>query len=155
MFGKKKEAAPVAEQPKEKPTPAYLREDYPYKAIGEPITDLDSLVQTGVLYEIKCPKCEMSSRSQGCNIKSTYERMMNGVEVKNEDGTVRVEGGKGCIGCGNKELVVKMVDMSRMGEVEAARKAEAEKEDKTVYNIRFLLSLAQIIAYRSVSLLFE
>ena len=122
MFGKKKEAvkevALVAEQPKEKPTPAYLREDYPYKAIGEPITDLDSLVQTGVLYEIKCPKCEMSIRSQGCNIKSTYERMMNGVEVKNEDGTVRVEGGKGCIGCGNKELVVKMVDMSRMAEVE-------------------------------------
>ena len=125
MFGKKKEAvkkaAPVVDQPKEKPTPAYLREDYPYKAIGEPITDLDSLVQTGVLYEIKCPKCEMSIRSQGINIKSTYERMMNGVEVKNEDGTVRVEGGKGCIGCGNKELVVKMVDMSRMAEREADR----------------------------------
>ena len=125
MFGKKKEAeavketASVVEQPKETPTPAYLREDYPYKAIGEPITDLDSRVQTGVLYEIKCPKCEMSIRSQGCNIKSTYERMMNGVEVKNEDGTTRIEGGKGCIGCGNKELVVKMVDMSRMGEVEA------------------------------------
>ena len=34
-----------------------MRDDYPYKAIGEPITDLDSLVQTGVLYEIKCPKC--------------------------------------------------------------------------------------------------
>ena len=122
MFGKKKEAvkkaASVVEQPKEKPTPAYLREDYPYKAVGEPITDLDSLVQTGVLYEIKCPKCEMSIRSQGVNIKPTYERMINGAEVKNEDGTVRVEGGKGCIGCGNKELVVKMVDMSRMAEVE-------------------------------------
>ena len=103
MFGKKKEAALAAEQPKEKPTPAYLREDYPYKAVGEPITDLDSLVQTGVLYEIKCPKCEMSIRSQGCNIKSTYEQMMNE---------------KGCIGCGNKELVVKKVDMSRMAEDE-------------------------------------
>ena len=105
MFGKKKKApvAPVMEEKKEKPTPAYLRDDYPYKAIGEPITDLDSLVQTGVLYEIKCPKCEMSIRSQGCNIKSTYERMIE----------------NGCIGCGNKELVVKMVDMSRMGEVEA------------------------------------
>ena len=124
MFGKKKKAvkeaeavketASVVEQSKEKPTPAYLREDYPYKAIGEPITDLDSLVPTGVLYEIKCPKCEMSIRSQGVNIKSTYERMMNGVEVKNEDGTVRVEGGKGCIGCGNKELVVKKVDTSKM-----------------------------------------
>lgn len=106
MFGKKKEAAPAApvvEEKQEKPTPAYLREDYPYKAVGEPITDLDSLVPTGVLYEIKCPKCEMSIRSQGVNIKPTYERLMNE---------------KGCIGCGNKELVVKMVDMSRMAEVE-------------------------------------
>ena len=129
MFGKKKaEPAPVVEEKKEKPTPAYLRDDYPYKAIGEPITDLDSLEPTGVLYEIKCPKCEMSIRSQGCNIKSTYERLMNGVEVKNDDGTVRVEGGKGCIGCGNRELVVKMVDMSRMKEVEAARKAKMEAE---------------------------
>ena len=100
MFGKKKApVAPVAEEKKEKPTPAYLREDYPYKAIGEPITDLDSLKPTGVLYEIKCPKCEMSIRSQGCNIKPTYERLMNE---------------KGCIGCGNKELVVKRVDTSRM-----------------------------------------
>ena len=95
-----------------------MRDDYPYKAIGEPITDLDSLVQTGVLYEIKCPKCEMSIRSQGCNIKPTYERMMNGVEVKNDDGTTRIEGGKGCIGCGNKELVVKMVDTSKMEKAE-------------------------------------
>lgn len=127
MFGKK-EKTPVVEQPKEKPTPAYLREDYPYKAVGEPITDLGSLVQTGVLYEIKCPKCEMSIRSQGCSIKSTYERMMNGVEVKNEDGTTRTEGGKGCIGCGNKELVIREVDMSRMAEAEAARKAKMGAE---------------------------
>ena len=129
MLGKKKEpVALVVEEKKEKPTPAYLRDDYPYKAIGEPITDLDSLVQTGVLYEIKCPKCEMSIRSQGCNIKPTYERMMNGVEVKNDDGTVRVEGGKGCIGCGNRELIVKMVDMSKMAAVEASRKAKMEAE---------------------------
>ena len=127
MFSmKKKETNPIVEEKKEKPTPAYLREDYPYKAIGEPITDLDSLEPTGVLYEIKCPKCEMSIRSQGCNIKSTYEKLMNGVEVKNDDGTVRIEGGKGCIGCGNRELVVKMVDMSRMTEVEAVRKAKME-----------------------------
>ena len=100
MFGKKKESViPNVEEKKEKPTPAYLREDYPYKAIGEPITDLDSLEQNGVLYEIKCPKCEMSIRSQGCNIKSTYERLMNE---------------NGCIGCGNKELVVKKVDTSKM-----------------------------------------
>ena len=104
MFDNKNEVpAPVVEEKKEKPTPAYLRDDYPYKAIGEPITDLDSLVQTGVLYEIKCPKCEMSIRSQGCNIKSTYERLM----YEN-----------GCIGCGNKELVVKMVDASKMKKAE-------------------------------------
>lgn len=128
MFGKKKvPVSPVAEEKKEKPTPAYLKEDYPYKAIGDRITDLDSLVQTGVLYEIKCPKCEMSIRSQGCNIKSTYERMMNGVEVRNDDGKVRVEGGKGCIGCGNRELIIKKVDMSKMAETELARKADTEK----------------------------
>ena len=104
MFSKKKApVAPVVEEKKEKPTPAYLREDYPYKAIGEPITDLDSLVQTGVLYEIKCTKCEMSIRSQGCNIKSTYERMMKE---------------NGCIGCGNKELVVKKVDTSKIEKAE-------------------------------------
>ena len=90
---------PAVEERKGKPTPAYLREDYPYKAIGEPIIDLDSLIQTGVLYEIKCPQCEMSIRSQGCNIKSTYERMMNE---------------NGCIGCGNKELAVMKVDTSKM-----------------------------------------
>ena len=100
MFDKKKEpVTPVVEEKKEKPTPAYLREDYPYKAIGEAITDLDSLEPTGVLYEIKCPKCEMSIRSQGCNIKPTYERLMKE---------------NGCIGCENKELVVKMVDTSKM-----------------------------------------
>ena len=128
MLKKKKAENTVTEEKKEKPTPAYLREDYPYKAVGEPITDLDTLEPTGVLYEIKCPKCEMAIRSQGCNIKPTYERMMNGVEVKNDDGTTRIEGGKGCIGCGNRELVVKMVDMSKMAEVQAARKAKMEAE---------------------------
>jgi len=126
MFNRKKKEPemPPVEEKKEKPTPAYLREDYPYKATGEPITDLDSLTPTGVLYEIKCPKCELSIRSQGLNIKPTYDRMLYGVEVKNEDGTTRIEGGKGCIGCGNRELVVRMVDMSRMKEVQAAREAK-------------------------------
>ena len=82
------------DSPKEKPTPAFLREDYPYKAIGDPITDLDSL-EPSAIYEIKCHQCEMSIRSQGVNIKSTYERLVE----------------SGCIGCGNKELVVKKVDM--------------------------------------------
>ena len=129
MFWKKKKTiAPPAPEKKEKPTPAYLRENYPYKAIGEPITDLDSLEPTGVLYEIKCPKCEMAIRSQGVNIKPTYERLLNGVEVTDEDGTKRMEGGKGCIGCGNRELVIRKVDMSKMAEVQAARKAKMDAE---------------------------
>ncbi|MCQ2385531.1 MAG: hypothetical protein MJ078_02495 [Clostridia bacterium] len=104
------EQAPAAEKP-EKPTPAYLREDYPYQAVGDAITDLDSLTPTGVLYEIKCPVCGISIRSQGLNIKPTMERMLKGIVVTDEDGTTRTEGGKGCIGCGNRELVVKAVDM--------------------------------------------
>lgn len=63
----KKQTEPV-ETPAEKPTPAYLREDYPYKAVGKAITDLDSL-EEGVLYEIKCNQCEMSLHSQGQNKK--------------------------------------------------------------------------------------
>lgn len=128
MLFKKKEVEEEVKQ-EEKPTPAYLRDDYPYKAIGEPITDLDSLVPNGVLYEIKCPKCEMSIRSQGINIKPTYLRMMDGVEVKNEDGTTRIEGGKGCIGCCNRNLVIRQVDMSKMAEIQAARKAKMEAEN--------------------------
>ena len=100
MFKKKKNEA--VEKPAEKPTPAYLRNDYPYKAIGDAITDLDSL-ESGVLYEIKCHQCEMSLRSQGQNIKSTYERLKE----------------NGCIGCGNKDLVIRKVDMST-----APKKAE-------------------------------
>lgn len=53
MSKKKKEQIPPVEEKKEKPTPAYLRDDYPYKAIGEPITDLDSLEQHGVLYVLE------------------------------------------------------------------------------------------------------
>jgi len=130
MFGKKnkEQIASVVEEKKEKPTPAYLRDDYPYKATGEPITNLDSLEPHGKLYEIKCNVCELSVRSQGINIKSTYERMMNGVEVKNDDGTTRIEGGKGCIGCGNRELVIREVDMSKMAEVQAARKAKMDEK---------------------------
>ena len=101
MIGKKK-TEPV-EKPAEKPTPAYLREDYPYKAVGEPITDIDSL-EDGVLYEIKCNQCEMSLRSQGQNIKKIYERLKE----------------NGCLGCGNKDLVLKKVDMS----------SASKKEDK-------------------------
>ena len=97
MFGKKKaESQPVETKPAEKPTPAFLREDYPYKAIGDAITDLDTL-EPHAVYEIKCHQCEMSIRSQGVNIKNTYERLKD----------------RGCIGCGNKDLVIKKVDMSK------------------------------------------
>lgn len=97
MFGRKKKVTtPPVEEPKEKPTPAFLRPDYPYQAIGEAIKDMSTL-QDGVVYEIKCHKCEMSIRSQGQNIRSTYERLKD----------------SGCIGCGNRELVVRRVDMSK------------------------------------------
>ena len=104
MFKKRKVETPPVEEKKEKPTPAFLRPDYPYQAVGEAITDLDQL-QPGVVYEIKCHQCEMSIRSQGQNIKSTYERLM---------------AGNGCIGCGNKELVIKRVDMSKAPATTAA-----------------------------------
>ena len=93
MFKKKDTPQPVEEK-KEKPTPAFLRDDYPYQAIGDALKPEDC--QPGVVYEIKCHQCEMSIRSQGQNIKSTYERLKD----------------SGCIGCGNKELVIKRVDMS-------------------------------------------
>ena len=101
MFGKKK--ASVDDKVQEKPTPAYIREDYPYKAVGDAITDLDSL-EDGVLYEIKCNQCEMSLRSQGQNIKKTYERLKE----------------NGCLGCGNKDLILKKVDMSAAPKQEKA-----------------------------------
>lgn len=109
---KKETTVPVDNgQPKEKPTPAYLRPDYPYPAVGDPITDINTLEMTGVLYEIKCDQCEMSIRSQGKNIKATYEKLM---------------GGKGCIGCGNRSLTVRRVDMSRAREL-AKERGDAEK----------------------------
>ena len=98
MFGKKKKIEPASQEKKEKPIPSYLCEDYPYKAIGQRITDLDSLKQNGVVYEIMCPECKLSIRSQGCNVKTAYEKMMNE---------------KGCVGCGGRELIVKEVCMSK------------------------------------------
>ena len=89
MFGKKKTETSPAEQPKEKPTPAFLRDDYPYKAIEGALKPEDC--KDGVIYEIKCHQCEMSIRSQGQNIRNTWERLM---------------AGNGCIGCGNKDLKI-------------------------------------------------
>lgn len=113
MFGRKKRK-PVEEplptpQPVEKPTPAYLRDDYPYKAVGDPITDLSGLENDGTVYEIRCPQCETTIRSQGANIRDTYERLMAGA---------------GCLGCGNKELIVKRVDMSAAPSVESTKSTE-------------------------------
>lgn len=96
MFKKKKKSEPVINKSKEKPTPAFLRPDYPYQPIGEPITDLNCL-EFGEIYEIKCHQCEMSIRSQGQNIRRTYERLKE----------------SGCVGCGNKELVIRKIDMSK------------------------------------------
>lgn len=96
-MAKKNNTAPPVQETTDKPTPAFLRDDYPYKAVGEAITDM-SQVKDGEIYEIKCHQCEMSIRSQGQNIRDTFERMKN----------------SGCIGCGNKNLVVKKVDMQKM-----------------------------------------
>jgi len=93
LKNKKKEEA-VVEQPKEKPTPAYLQPDYPYQAVGAPVGDLDNL-EKGVLYEIWCEKCKMSIRSQGQNIKDRFEKMRE----------------TGCIGCRNKDLQIRLVNM--------------------------------------------
>ena len=91
---KKAAEKPVAGVQKQKPTPAFLRDDYSYKADGSVITDM-SQVRDNVIYEIKCSKCELSIRSQGQNIRVSYERMKN----------------NGCIGCGNRDLAVRRIDM--------------------------------------------
>ena len=83
---------------KEKTTPAYLDDDYPYRTVGEFIKGLDSLKSVGALYEIRCPECEMSIRAQGDKVKHTYDRLTDD---------------NGCIGCSNKNLEVRIVDMSR------------------------------------------
>ena len=86
----------MADNKKEKPVPAFLKDDYPYKTAGEEIKDLNT-VSDGAVYEIKCRNCEMSVRSQGQNIRSAYKRLKE----------------NGCIGCKNKELVIKQVDMGK------------------------------------------
>lgn len=108
MFKKRK---PVPEPtPEEKPTPAYLRDDYPYKAIGDPIEDLTTLDDSSDVYEIWCDNCQTAICSQGVNIRSTYERLM---------------AGNGCLGCGNKELVVRLVDMSKAPKPDTLQEPES------------------------------
>ena len=76
-------------------------------------TDM-SQVKDGEIYEIKCHQCEMSIRSQGQNIRDTYERIKD----------------KGCLGCGNKDLVVKKVDMSKAPKNDEIKKQDQDKENK-------------------------
>ncbi len=86
---------------KEKPTPAYIRDSYPYSSVDEVVSDIDNIETTGALFEIKCPNCKISIRAQGQKIKSTYKRLMSG---------------GGCVGCGNKELIIYEVDMSKIAD---------------------------------------
>ena len=95
MLKNEKKEKIVIEQTNEKPTPAYLQPDYPYQAVGAPVENLDSL-ETGMIYEIWCNQCQMSIRSQGQNIKSRFEKMRE----------------SGCIGCGNKNLQIRRVNMA-------------------------------------------
>ncbi len=104
----------------------FAGDNYPYETVEDTITDFDSLELHGVMYEIKCLQCELSIRSQGCNIKRVYERLLNGVQVKNQDGSIRIEGGKGCIGCGSRNFIVKKVNMTKKSEVKANRKINAD-----------------------------
>ena len=126
MDVKQSDVTVAVENNRKKTTPTFCRENYPYKAVGDVITDFESLEPHGVLYEIECPKCEMNIRTQGCNVKRVYEKLLNGVQVKNEDGSVRTEGGKGCIGCGSRELVVKKIDMTQMAEAKASRTVNSD-----------------------------
>lgn len=64
MFGRKKKRAaaeqsiPQQPKPEEKPTPAYLRDDYPYKAIGDPLTQdqIDALENVGTVLRFGAPR---------------------------------------------------------------------------------------------------
>lgn len=111
MFRKRKPMSQPESVVEEKPTPAYLRDDYPYKAIGDPIKDLTKLDKSSDVYEIWCDACKTAIRSQGVNIRSTYERLI---------------AGNGCLGCGSKNLVVRLVDMSKAPKNEADTGATQE-----------------------------
>lgn len=79
-----------------KPLPAYLLSDYPHQASGEVIADPDTLQSNDVLYEIKCAECGMSIRAQGDKVRHTYDHLMKS---------------NGCIGCNNRRLTIKKIDI--------------------------------------------
>jgi len=92
----KKAGGTAVDKKKEKTIPLFLKEDYPYKAAGNEITDIKRL-EPDVVYEIRCPVCKINIRSQGEKTRTTYERLKN----------------VGCISCGNTKLVIRMVEMDR------------------------------------------
>ena len=77
-----------------KPIPSFLKNDYPYKAIGDTITDINTL-EPNKVYEIKCPSCEMSIRLQGQKLISTYEKLKV----------------SGCLNCKNENLIIRKIDI--------------------------------------------
>lgn len=76
---------------KDKPVASFYKEDYPYKAIGSIITDIES-AELDAVYEIKCNECKMSIRLQGEKLKITHE----------------ILNCNGCLNCRSKDLVVRM-----------------------------------------------
>lgn len=92
---RKKVKKPIVEEKKEKTTPAFLRPDYPYQAVGGELKPDEC--EDGEVFEIKCKECGMSIRTQGHNINATWERLQK----------------SGCIGCGNNELRIYRVDMNK------------------------------------------
>lgn len=83
---------------KEKPTPAYLLKNYPYRSFGESALNSGSLALSGKMYEIKCPNCKISIRANGKKIRDTYERL--------------VKSG-GCFGCGGEKLEIYEVEINK------------------------------------------
>lgn len=81
-----------------KKPPAYLGKEYLYPPVGENVNESNLISDANAVFEIKCPSCKMSIRAQGQKIKAIYERL-----IKNG----------GCFGCGEKELKIYKVDMSK------------------------------------------
>ena len=62
--------------------PVYLEAVYPYKAVGDELDilkldDPSYVSMEGVLYELKCPNCDLSVHVRGTKLKSYYERFLD------------------------------------------------------------------------------
>ena len=75
--------------------PEYLRSSNPYKSVGKIIVDVETVI-SDVMYEINCNKCKMCIRTLGKNIHYYFDLFNK----------------TGCQSCGNKEFIIKAVDMS-------------------------------------------